>query len=150
MICEPRDDKLNPANPYIAKFSLPYLVAARIVEGRPTSHETFKGGNITRPDILSLAGRVTHRLALPGETRFPQTFPGKLTATLRDGTCVDERLDVNLGHPENPLSFEEIVSKFTSNSSEVLGPGRVDQVVNLVASIDATDAGALAESLRAR
>lgn len=149
MICEPRSDKLTPANPYIAKFSLPYLVAARMVQGRPTSHETFSDSNLARSDILSLARRVTHRIAAPGETRFPQTFPGKLTATLHDGTRIEERLDANLGHPENPLSFEDIVAKFRSNASDVLNPSGVDQVVNLVRAIEATDARTLAESLGA-
>ena len=75
LICEPTAEKLSPATPYAAKFSLPFLVAARLVDGA-IGHATFEPSGLRRHDVLAIASRVTYRVAAPGETRFPATFPG--------------------------------------------------------------------------
>jgi 2-methylcitrate dehydratase PrpD len=84
LICEPFEPKLKPTTPYAAKFSLPWLLAARIADGR-LDHASFEPASIAREELLALAARVTYRVAAPGETPFPRTFPGWVEATLRDG-----------------------------------------------------------------
>ncbi len=145
LVCEPVAEKLDPATPYVAKFSLPFLVAARLLDGR-IDHATFAEDNLRRSDVRSLAQRVSYRAALAGETRFPETFPGRLVFTLDDGRRLEERLDVNLGHPDNPLSFEQVEAKFTDNTSTALGPdgaARVVQRVRNLASISAAELAAV-------
>jgi 2-methylcitrate dehydratase PrpD len=147
LICEPFAEKLRPATPYAAKFSLPFLLAARMADGR-IDHRTFEAANIAREDLLALAARVTYRVAAPGETPFPRTFPGWVEATLADGTRRVERLDVNAGHPDNPLSLEQVAAKFRGNSAEVLGDAGVERVVELVRALPEASAAELARALR--
>ncbi|MBU2285656.1 MAG: MmgE/PrpD family protein [Gammaproteobacteria bacterium] len=120
LICEPFAPKLRPASPYAAKFSLPYLVAARIIDGH-IGHDSFSAGRIARDDVLRLAERVHYRVAEAGETVFPTSFPGWLEATLADGRTHVEKLDVNPGHPDRPLDWGEIEAKFCSNTIDALG-----------------------------
>ncbi len=146
LVCEPVADKLAPATPYIAKFSLPFLVAARMLDGR-VDHDTFSMANLGREDIQAVARRVGYRVAAPGETRFPQTFPGRIEVTLTDGQRIEERLDVNLGHPDHPLSFEQVVAKFDDNTRLALGKNGAARVVDCVQRLSQIDAATLAAAL---
>ena len=148
LICEPFEQKLKPTTPYAAKFSLPYLLAARIADGR-IDHASFEPANIARQPLLDLAARVTYRMAQPGETPFPRTFPGWVEATLADGTRLVERLDVNTGHPDNPLALEQVAAKFRDNAAAALGDAGVDRVIGLVRSLPMTTPAQLAAALAA-
>lgn len=146
LICEPFAEKLRPETPYAAKFSLPFVLAARLADGR-IDHRTFESANLGRHDLLQLADRVTYRVAAPGETPFPRTFPGWVEATLRDGRKLVERLEVNAGHPDNPLSLEAVAAKFRDNTSAALGEAAADRVIALVAALPDTTAAQLGHAL---
>jgi 2-methylcitrate dehydratase PrpD len=148
LICEPFEQKLAPATPYAAKFSLPYVLAARIADGR-IDHASFEPASISRPELLALAARVTYRVAAADETPFPRTFPGWVEATLADGRKLVERLDVNRGHPDNPLSLEQVAAKFRDNAVEALGEPGVARVIDLVRALPATAPAELARALAA-
>jgi 2-methylcitrate dehydratase PrpD len=146
LICEPAGQKRAPATAYAAKFSLPFLLASRVVDGA-IGHATFEAGNLGRRDLRELAARVTYRVALPGETPFPNTFPGWVEATLRDGRTLVERLDVNAGHPDNPLSAARVRAKLADNARDALGDEGVDRIARLVAALPRTTAAELANAL---
>jgi len=135
LICEPYDAKLRPASPYAAKFSLPFLVASALA-GDPVGHGTFTPENIAREDLLALAGRVSYRVAGPGETTFPTYFPGRLEARLKDGRTLTQVLDVNLGNPDNPLSEDAVAAKFRANAQDVLPPGDIDRLLDRLAGLE--------------
>jgi len=114
MVCEPAAQKRTPASPYAAKFSLPFMVAASLVDGQ-VNHATFSEESIAREDVLNLAEKVKYRVAAPNETSFPQYFPGWIQAHLKNGDIIEERLDQNLGTPTNPLSDTVLEDKFLDN-----------------------------------
>ena len=146
LICEPFADKLRPATPYAAKFSLPFLLASKIADGA-ISHRTFEESNLSRPDLMELATRVKYRVAKPDETPFPKTFPGWVEATLTDGRHFVERLDVNVGHPDNALSMAQVAAKFRDNSVEALGEDSLDRVMALVNALPNTSPAELGRAL---
>lgn len=119
LICEPFASKLRPESPYAAKFSLPFLVAVGLIDGR-VDHDTFLQGNIFRSDLLALANRVTYRAAKHDETTFPTYFPGHIDGLLKDGRKVTQRLDINFGNPDNPLSNGDVEAKFRINVKGIL------------------------------
>lgn len=114
MVCEPQELKKQPTSAYAAKFSLPFMVASSLIEGK-ARHSTFSTENIQREDILDLAARVHYRVAKPHETTFPAYFPGWLLVHLKNGQVLEERMDQNLGTPANPLSRSELERKFMDN-----------------------------------
>jgi 2-methylcitrate dehydratase PrpD len=146
LICEPAGQKSSPATPYAAKFSLPFLLASRMIDGT-IRHATFDPANLRRRDLASFASRVTYRIADPGETPFPRTFPGYLEATLADGRILVERLDVNAGHPDNPLTAAEVHAKFADNAREALGDEGVARVAQQVDALPHTSVTELASAL---
>ena len=148
LICDPIAEKVRPRTPYAAKFSLPFLLAARIADGS-IGHRTFAAENLARDELLRLASKVTYRSARPGEMPFPRSFPGLLEATLADGRRVVQRLDVNRGHPDNPLSFDEVAAKFRDNARDALGEARAEETIRLVTALPRASAVEIARSLAA-
>lgn len=122
MVCEPKDLKRSPTSPYAAKFSLPFMVAAGLIDGQ-ANHATFTQESIARKEILDLAAKVEYRVASPGETTFPEYFPGWLYAYLNNGNTLEERMDQNLGTPINPLSQSALQEKFLDNVAGLDMPG---------------------------
>lgn len=146
LICEPAIDKRRPATPYAAKFSLPFLLASRLLDG-PIGHRSFESSQLARRDVLALAARVTYRTAKTGETGFPATFPGWVEATLTDGRRLVERVDINAGHPDNPLSDDEVQAKFVDNVRDALGRAGANRAAERVAALPRTSAAELARAL---
>jgi 2-methylcitrate dehydratase PrpD len=148
LICEPRAGKVKPETTYAARFSLPFLLAAKLVDG-VIGHQTFEDENLARQDLLGIAARVTYRIASPDETPFPKTFPGCVEATLTDGRRLVECLDVNAGHPDKPLSMEDVRGKFTSNTVSAMGVSGAQRLAALIMALPETSAADLGGALSA-
>lgn len=143
LICEPFAAKLRPDSPYAAKFSLPFLLAAALVDGR-IDHDTFAPENIVRADLLALAARVNYRVSEPGETTFPKYFPGLVVAKLVGGRAFEQRLDINVGNPDNPLSRAALEAKFRANVRGILSEAQAGRVISILNGLEAASMGDLA------
>jgi 2-methylcitrate dehydratase PrpD len=139
MVCEPAELKCRPDSPYAAKFSLPFMVAAALSDGK-VGHETFSPENIARPDLLDLAGRVGYRVAAPNELTFPRYFPGWLRVKAKGGREFEERMDINLGTPENPMSQSAIEEKFRDNAGVAVDGAQTERLISSVAALERTNA----------
>jgi 2-methylcitrate dehydratase PrpD len=51
---------------------------------------------------------------------LPRQFPAVLRVRLKDGRELEERVDANRGGPGNPLSADELATKFRLNAARVL------------------------------
>lgn len=149
LICEPWDTKLRPDSAYAAKFSLPFLVAAGLIDDA-VDHDTFAAKNLTRRDLLELASRVTYRTAAAGELPFPKYFPGWIQGTLRGGRRIEQRLEINYGNPDNPMSRADIETKFCSNAAGVLPQESVAGVLSTIAAFESSTARDLTRFLASR
>src|SRR5690606_13196661 len=119
---EPREAKQRPESGYHAAFSGPYTVAAALLGGGGLGlfHEDFTDAAAADPRRLALAAKVECVPDAHCDSIFPYQFPAVLTAHLRDGRILVERVDVNRGGPGNPLSARELSTKFRLNTAEVL------------------------------
>ena len=117
-IAEPREAKIKPESGYHAAFSGPYTVAAAFYRdhGLGLFHEDFEDDAAHDPEILALAAKVNVSANASCDEIFPHQFPAVLTAHLKDGSSVTERVLVNRGGPQDPLSDAELALKFESNA----------------------------------
>ena len=136
IVAEPRAPRLHPATTYQAQFSLPFAVASAIVGGRDAL-EYF--GDDARADrrVLTLAERVHHEpdTTLP----FPKTYGGKLRVYTRGGRSIEIEELVNRGHPDRPLSDEELASKFLKNARMRLETRAARRALTKLQRIDQID-----------
>ncbi|MEV6278842.1 MmgE/PrpD family protein [Nocardia sp. NPDC051832] len=142
-IGEPLAAKRRPESGYHAAFSGPYTVAAALLGGGGLGvfHEDFTDAAARDPRRLALAATVDCVPDAHCDKIFPRQFPAILTAELRDGRSLIERVDVNRGGPGNPLSPEELATKFRLNTADILTTADdVSETVYRLADLDDLDA----------
>jgi hypothetical protein len=45
---------------------------------------------------------------------------------------ITERLDINIGHPDNPISQELLLEKFSDNCSELISEQAIKKIIDSV------------------
>jgi 2-methylcitrate dehydratase PrpD len=139
-VCEPVASKRRPKNDYDAKFSIPYAVASGLVRGRLGLAE-FLPAAFTEPRIEKLMDKVEY--AIDAASTFPRHYSGEVEVTLDDGRKLRNRVAVNRGNPERPLTNAEIEAKFFENAALTLPEGTArrirDQVLSLEKLANAAD-----------
>jgi 2-methylcitrate dehydratase PrpD len=113
VVCPGDRDLARPASPYAAKFSLPWSVAALLVDDH-VGIDTYAEGNLDRPEITDLATRVTWEEG-PVEG-VAADAPGDVVLTLRDGRTVTGHVDRSPGGPTTPLTDARLRAKFDGNA----------------------------------
>jgi 2-methylcitrate dehydratase PrpD len=124
---EPLAAKHAPPNGYAAKFSLPYLLALMIVNGRAAIGD-FTDDAVRDERVLRLARRVSYEI--DPTIDYPRRFIGDVRARLADGREIVERQEHSRGGPDDPMSPEELEAKFAGNAGVVLTRERAEEVVD--------------------
>ena len=144
IVCEPWSLKQHPPTGHAARWSLPIVVASRLVEGR-VDLATFETQAST--DVLALAAR-THWEPLPAD-RFPVAFEAELLCRNRDGADHAVRIDDVFGNASRPASPEDVNRKFRANAGRLLSDAGVTALVAAVDGLDAAPSlDALGRALR--
>ena len=129
---EPLAAKQTPISGYAAKFSLPYLVAVILVQGRAGLAE-FADEAVRDETVRRVAARVTYEL---DETiEYPRQFVGHVRITLGDGRVVEERQDHSRGGPTSPMTREEVEAKFRGNAGLVMPEERAQRVITAMSGL---------------
>ena len=81
-------------------------------------------------DVLAIAAKIGY--CVEPWPEFPNSFPGGLRLTLRDGRTVEWREPINRGHPDNPMQEAEIQDKFRANAARALPSDRIEAIIGLV------------------
>lgn len=117
IVCADDRDLAVPASSYAAKFSLPWSVAAILVDGA-VGVDTYDPANLARQDLRDLARRVTWATTV-APTGVAANASGAVTLTLDDGRVVTGHVDRSPGSEDAPLSAAALRAKFSGN----VGPG---------------------------
>lgn len=118
-----------------ARFSIPFLVALTLTKGRADRKELLNV-DLSDPDLLDLADKVTLREDPELQSSFPRLRAGIMRLQTRDGREMIRRIDSPRGMPDNPVSFREIEDKFISEASERLGDQRTGRILAGVKGLD--------------
>jgi 2-methylcitrate dehydratase PrpD len=120
-----------------AKFSMQYVVAAALVDGR-VGMDAFSDAAVQRRDVAEVMGRVRAVSDLARPTGSPDLDFVEVVVLLADGRVEREQVRFPRGDPRGgvPLTDEERVAKFRDCAGDVLGPERVTRVVEAVEAIE--------------
>jgi 2-methylcitrate dehydratase PrpD len=121
-IAQPEEEKARPETGYAAQFSGPFTVATALVGGGGlgVSLDDFTDEVVGNRMKLDLASRVRCSADEECDRIFPNQFPAVLRVHLENGETREARVSHNRGGPENPLSDEELETKFQTNATRVL------------------------------
>jgi len=131
IVCEPIDEKCEPATQAHGRVSLQYTMAEALYRGRlgKDAYEAFED-----PEIRALARRVSYHVdpSYPG----PGRFKGAVRLTLRDGSVIEDVQEYNRGSAENPMTDAELRAKFDENAAGVLPAPARERLADAILRVD--------------
>ena len=110
-VCTPIEMRKAPRTNVQAQFSIPYTVAAALVDGSVgLSH--FSQASLQRQDIKAIAQKVEPYVDEDIERDFGRNVsPASVSLEMENGETHHIRVDVPLGHPSRPMSEADFDAK---------------------------------------
>ena len=131
----------NPDSRETADHSIPYVVAASIIDKRLTP-SSFGDARLWSPELRALLPKievVTNDDFTAAYERLPVKHCTRVTVTLRGGERFVGEAGGEKGDLSQPKTDAEIEDKFRALTEGVLGARRVDAALDLLWNIDSMD-----------
>ena len=127
---EPQAERQKPPNAASAANSVQFAV------GKALAHQSVGLADFTTQGLED-----SEALAIAALTRYEvddsmSGLTGQVEITTRSGETLSETVPVPLGHPDRPLSLEQIVAKLRDCTSHSARPIRGDALEQLVERVD--------------
>jgi 2-methylcitrate dehydratase len=141
--------KYDPRSKETADHSLPYVIAAAIVDRQVTPAQ-FEPDKIMDPRIRAQLEKVEVTADPDIEAVFPELQRVIVTIATTGGDELTEQLDYPKGDPRNPLTEQEIEEKFDALAAPVLSDGARKRLKDAVWKLEKLDSvSALMEMCKA-
>jgi 2-methylcitrate dehydratase PrpD len=135
MIGEPREIRVRPKTMLDAQMSLPYSLGVAMLDGEAGIAQ-FAAARLQDPRVIALAERI-HAYAHPD---LAGAKAGNLTSYLdletTDGRHFSERRETYRGHPQTPMTDEEMEAKFRTCAGLRLDGERVSATSEAIWNLD--------------
>ncbi len=149
LVADPIDKKRDPRSVVDAQFSMPFGAALAVLR-KDASLERYSLEEIESEDVRAFMNRVNCARDPELDREFPAKWPARVSVKTTDGGEFEYRLEHPKGDPENPLSWDELIAKFTSLASQVLPESQCAEIISLVKKVDhLEDISELVDALRA-
>ena len=130
--------KYDPRSKETADHSLPYVIAAALVDRQVTPAQ-FTMAKIMDPQIRAQLKKVE----VVADPEIEKVFPAlqRVVVTIRtaEGREVTKRLDYPKGDPRNPLTDREIEEKFAALAAPVMSKAARKKVIDAVWQLEKVD-----------
>lgn len=121
-------EKVEPQDPYAAKFNIPFCVATALVYGQ-VGISAFTTDRLHDPKIQGLMKRISLVRDPELGKAYPERWPAIAEITARGGQTHAARIDFPRGDPKNPMTQEELVAKFHNLATPALDEGQRRETV---------------------
>ena len=109
---EPLADKHDPPSGYAAKFSMPFCMAVGFFDG-DAGIDQFTDAKAKDPRVLELGRKISY--VIDPDNEYPDNYTGHIRVTMKDGSVRELRQPHMRGGRKEPLTREELVTKFRAN-----------------------------------
>lgn len=132
-----------------ARLSVPYCVAVALIDG-----EVRQGQFLPERYLDDAVRAVMDKVEIVADEEltklYPEKFPAQVAVEMQNGTTFRAEMYYPKGDPSNPLSDEEVDTKFRKNAQGVLTDTQTDELIGLISDLSSlNDLGALSALLRA-
>ncbi len=104
-------EKWDPRTRETADHSLPYIVAAALIDGRVWL-ETFKPERYLAEDVRKLMKKMRVEVDPKADELYPDGILNRITIKFKDGRTISEESTYPPGHFMNPLDRKGVEEKF--------------------------------------
>ena len=122
-----------PTSAMAAKFSLPFVVSVALIKG-VVEIPHFIPDNFD-PNVLEMSTKIKYTV----DASFGSTTPAQTDIWTKDGKNYSSRMDRLTGHPQKPLSNDEITRKFEDCASYSRRPVKPETIKQLIETINNLD-----------
>lgn len=135
--------KYRPTTKETADHSLPYCIAAALVDGQvlPSS---FDEERLADPRIRAMLDKIKVVSDPEIDALFPGVKRARVSITTSKGEVHTTEVDHAKGSPENPMSDADIIAKFSANAAAVLSRAQQDEIINETMALGQADGKASA------
>ncbi len=116
-------EKWDPKTRETADHSLPYIVAAALIDGKVWL-DTFKPERYLAEDVRKLMKKMKVRVDPKADELYPEGILNRITVKLKDGRTVTEESAYPPGHFRNPLDRAGVEKKFLALVEGLVGRDR--------------------------
>jgi 2-methylcitrate dehydratase PrpD len=124
-----------PENGLQGKFSMPYLLARAIIDGR-LFLDAFTDSAVKDKNVLRLAEKIQMHLDPDLQPTVQGSRPCKVTIRLRDGRRFSRQIDYAKGSREAPMTDDELKQKFTDCARESLDDSSIERIIEHVEHLE--------------
>ena len=125
----------QPQSGLEGKFSMEYCMAAALLHGQMGLAQ-FSDASVQDARAQALLRQVRFEHPDEDAVDWEAAIPDVVTVVLRDGTRVQQRVDIPKGDPALPLSWDELVAKFQDCATHVLTAAQVQEAVHHITHLD--------------
>jgi 2-methylcitrate dehydratase len=124
--------KKYPTNKETADHSSYFLTAIGIID-RTVGPDQYQPWKFKDQRVLQLIDKITLEID-PDMDRLPRS--GMSEIVTKNGKSYTMRIDYPKGHPKNPMSDDEIKTKFKSMASRYMTPKRMERIIQMIYELE--------------
>ncbi|MDA4113671.1 MAG: MmgE/PrpD family protein [Thaumarchaeota archaeon] len=137
-------EKWAPSTKESADHSLPYMVGMTLLQGK-IDNSTYSSKNIGDPRVLSFLKKIKVREDSALTEMYPRHIANRVTLRLKDGRTLTEQVDDPKGHPNNPMTREEVEAKFRRLTARFLKEAEAHEITDFVWNLEKRRVATLGE-----
>jgi len=138
--------KYRPKSRETADHSLPYCVACCLVDHEITT-QSFSDEKLKDERIWKVIDKIKGEASERFEKMFPAKQPSKAVVRTKDGKEYSEYLEYPKGDPREPMTMEDLQSKFNGLSSKLLSPDRQNEIRDMIFECEKISTGEFMKAL---
>jgi len=123
--------KYRPTSRETADHSLPYCIAAALVDHQVTT-QSFSEEKLKDPRIWEVIDKIKGEASQEFEKMFPARQPSRVTVKTKDGRVYSEYLEYPKGDPREPMTMEDLEIKFNALSAKLLKTDRQQKIKEMI------------------
>jgi len=127
--------KYHPESRETADHSLPYCIAAAIVDKKITT-QSFSEEKLNDPRIREVIMKIKGEASIEFEKMFPAKQPSKVVIKTKEGNEYSEYLEYPKGDPREPMTLEDLENKFNALSANLLSADRQNKIKDIIFNCD--------------
>jgi 2-methylcitrate dehydratase PrpD len=137
-LCEPLELRQRPMSSLDAKWSIPWTIACAILRGKVTLND-FTPDGIKDTNTIELTHKITPEFQPQQSSDSYKVPPGIVQIKTKDGRIFSERVDYWHGAHQDPMTMDEIISKFrgcASYAAKTMSKKKILRIIDIVDSLE--------------
>ncbi len=132
IVLEPSELKKRPRSVVDAQFSLPFAIAVAMRHGE-AGLKQYTDEEIESPENQKIMEMVTYQVDADIDACYPEQWKAWVRVETSKGEVFQESINSPKGDPENPLSSQELSSKYRSLTNGIMSSETIDELEKTVA-----------------